>query len=75
MNCKKTYWRMTAQEMHEMTGLPLAGWPYPNQKKKKVKCEKCGMDAELEVVPDGFDDAPATFTITREHVEARRAGA
>ncbi len=36
-----------------------------NPNKKKVKCEKCGSDAELEVVPDSFDDAPATFTITR----------
>ena len=33
--------------------------------KKKIKCEKCGSDAELEVVPDGFDDAPAAFGITR----------
>ena len=33
--------------------------------KKTVKCEKCGNKAELEVVPDDFDDAPARFTITR----------
>ena len=24
--CGKAYWPMTAQEMHEKTGLPLTGW-------------------------------------------------
>ena len=24
--CEKTYRRMTAQQMHETTGLPLTGW-------------------------------------------------
>ena len=33
--------------------------------KRQTKCEKCGADAEEEVVADGFDDAPATFVITR----------
>lgn len=36
---------------------------HPN--KKKIKCEMCGSDATLEVVPDGFEDAPETFVITR----------
>ena len=36
-----------------------------NPNKKTVKCEMCGSDAELEVVADGFDDAPTSFTITR----------
>ena len=36
-----------------------------NPNKKSVKCDNCGGDAELVVVPDGFDDAPATFTVTR----------
>ena len=33
--------------------------------KKRIACEGCGSEALLEVVPDGFDDAPARFTITR----------
>ncbi len=33
--------------------------------KKTITCEICGSEAELEVVPDGFADAPASFTITR----------
>ena len=32
--------------------------------KKTVSCEKCGQKAVLEVVPDGFNDAPKSFTIT-----------
>ena len=36
-----------------------------NPKRKKVKCELCGSDAELQVVADGFDDAPKSFAITR----------
>ena len=36
-----------------------------NPNKKTVKCEICGSDAELEVVADGFDDAPTSFTITQ----------
>ena len=35
-----------------------------NPNKKTIKCEKCGSDAVLEVVADGFDDAPASFTMT-----------
>jgi len=30
----------------------------------RVKCAACGADAILEVIPDGFDDAPATFVMT-----------
>ena len=33
--------------------------------KFQVKCEKCGNTAEIHVVADGFDDAPARFTVTR----------
>ena len=33
--------------------------------KKTVKCEKCGSEAVMEVVPDGFHDAPERFTITQ----------
>ena len=33
--------------------------------KLTIKCERCGSDAVLEVVPDGWDDTPASFTITR----------
>ena len=33
--------------------------------RKTVKCEICRSDAELKVVADGFDDAPAMFNITR----------
>jgi hypothetical protein len=29
-----------------------------------VKCAACGSDAVLEVVPDGWDDAPKTFVVT-----------
>ena len=36
-----------------------------NPNKKSVKCENCGSDSVLEVVPDSFDDAPAGFTVTR----------
>lgn len=33
--------------------------------KLKTKCEHCGLEAEIEVVPDGWADAPASFVITR----------
>ena len=33
--------------------------------RKTDKCEICGSDAEVHVVAVGFDDAPASFTITR----------
>jgi len=33
--------------------------------KKTITCEICGREAELEVAPDGFANAPASFTITR----------
>ena len=33
--------------------------------KKKIKCERCGEDAVLEVVPDGFEDAPESFMLVR----------
>ncbi len=33
--------------------------------KKKVRRESCGGGAVLEIVPDGFDDAPLNFVITR----------
>ncbi len=33
--------------------------------KLDIKCAKCGEPAVLEVVPDGFDDAPESFTIRR----------
>ena len=36
-----------------------------NPSEKQIKCERCGHDAVLKVVPDGFDDAPEKFTITR----------
>lgn len=29
------------------------------------RCETCSRPAELHVVADGFDDAPATFTVKR----------
>ena len=32
-----------------------------NPNRKTVKCETCGIDGELLVVPDGFDDAPTSF--------------
>ncbi|MEQ1864537.1 MAG: hypothetical protein ABL996_07770 [Micropepsaceae bacterium] len=41
------------------------GWGNMVPNKKNIKCERCGSNALLEVVPDGFDDAPASFTITR----------
>lgn len=28
-------------------------------------CERCGQPADAQVVADGFDDAPESFTITR----------
>ncbi len=31
----------------------------------KAKCEKCGSDVEMQAVPDGWNDAPTNFTITR----------
>ncbi|HYT76901.1 MAG TPA: hypothetical protein VEL79_19250 [Vicinamibacterales bacterium] len=34
-------------------------------KKKTIECEVCGSKATLEVVPDDWKDAPASFTITR----------
>jgi hypothetical protein len=34
--------------------------------RKSVRCEVCGSRAELQVVPDDWNDAPASFTITRE---------
>ena len=37
-----------------------------NPKKKTIPCERCGAKAELHVVPDDREDAPAKFTITRE---------
>ena len=36
-----------------------------NPNRKTVKCETFGIDGELLVVPDGFDDAPRSFTITK----------
>jgi hypothetical protein len=33
--------------------------------KLTTKCERCGAKAEVEVVPDDWQDAPASFTITR----------
>jgi hypothetical protein len=33
--------------------------------KKTIPCEICGSEALVEVVPDGFYDAPASFVITR----------
>ena len=33
--------------------------------RKTGKCEICGSDAEVHVRAEGFDDAPASFTITR----------
>jgi len=32
---------------------------------KKVPCETCGRESTVEVRPDGFDDAPVSFTISR----------
>jgi hypothetical protein len=32
--------------------------------KRDVACPRCGGKAELEVVADGWDDAPASFTLT-----------
>ena len=34
--------------------------------KKQIVCEGCGAAAELEVIPDGFDDVlPGSYTLTR----------
>ena len=33
--------------------------------RKTGKCEICGSDAEVHVRAEDFDDAPASFTITR----------
>ena len=33
--------------------------------RKTDKCEICGSDADVHVVADGFDDAPASFIIKR----------
>ena len=33
--------------------------------KKHVKCDRCGGSVEIEIVPDGFSDAPKAFTMTR----------
>ena len=33
-------------------------------KKTTVNCATCGLPAVLEVVPDNFDDAPESFTLT-----------
>jgi hypothetical protein len=33
--------------------------------KKTVSCERCGGPADLLMVADGFDDAPASFVMTR----------
>ena len=32
---------------------------------KTVPCERCGLDATLEVIADDWDDAPASFTLKR----------
>jgi hypothetical protein len=32
--------------------------------KKTIPCKTCGKDTLVEVVPDGFYDAPASFVIT-----------
>ncbi len=46
--------------------LPIGeGHTIMNPNRKTVKCELCGSDAELLVVPDGFDDAPTSFAVTR----------
>ncbi len=34
-----------------------------NLNRKTIKCEVCGSDAELAVIGDSFDDAPASFTV------------
>jgi hypothetical protein len=33
--------------------------------KRKIACEICGAGAEQEVVPDGFDEVPTGYTLTR----------
>ena len=33
--------------------------------KKPVRCDECGARAELEIVPDSFDEKPESFTLTR----------
>ena len=37
-----------------------------NPNRKTTKCEVCGGNAELQVVPDRFDDAPKKFTVVRK---------
>ena len=37
-----------------------------NPNRKTTECEVCGGNAELQVVPDGFDDAPKKFTVVRK---------
>jgi hypothetical protein len=32
---------------------------------KHLPCEICGKDSLVEVVPDGFEEPPPSFTITR----------
>lgn len=34
-----------------------------NRNQKQIVCDKCGLPAVSEVVPNGFDDAPEIFTI------------
>lgn len=34
--------------------------------RKTIKCDRCGKEGSLTVHADGFDDAPASFTITEE---------
>ena len=36
-----------------------------NPNRLETTCDKCGAKAVIEVVPDGWDDAPERFTITR----------
>jgi hypothetical protein len=38
-----------------------------DQQQKSIKCEQCGKDGTVTVVADGFDDAPASFTIKKEY--------
>ena len=33
--------------------------------KMKVKCERCGLDAEVEWVPEGWDDEPEEYQRVR----------
>ena len=32
---------------------------------KHLPCEICGKDSLVEVVPDGFEDTPPSFALTR----------